>query len=98
MKVQRVCCWFLFCCIALLGITDASSDDGESEKEILSRVQEKVLSRKRRYLTFPEGSSLQVGKDISSEYIVSLAINLYRLQSSIKRFRSLACHSCTQLV
>lgn len=67
MKVQRACCWVLFCSVALLGIKGASSDGDKSEEDILNRVQErvqeKVLSRKRRYLTFPEGSSLQVGKE-----------------------------------
>lgn len=29
---------------------------------LISANPEKILSRKRRYLIFPEGSSLQVGK------------------------------------
>lgn len=62
MLVKRGLLWLLFCSVAFYGINGDDLSAEEMEEEIFGRVEEKVLSRKRRYLTFPEGSSLQVGK------------------------------------
>lgn len=61
MRLQRACLWLLCSSLVLV----SGSSDKDLENDMTQRVEEKVLSRKRRYLTFPEGSSLQVGNNKS---------------------------------
>lgn len=83
----------------LLNVDNADGSDGNSDFEQLieSKLNEsarsqtmqtqELLSRKRRYLIFPEGSSFQMGESVSSLMPLNVAIymlHLFRPQFSTK--------------
>lgn len=69
MRLERVYMWIILLCTPLLGVlsvTDREPEDGNKDDS------GKVLSRQRRYLTFPEGSSLQVGNQSMDQNSIRL--------------------------
>lgn len=54
-----------------------------SEENILNQNGEKILSRKRRYLVFPEGSSFQMGKSKMCLIKMKLSFVKNKVQNSI---------------
>lgn len=96
MWLERACLWLWLGLIIVTQtavtavaegvIEQKTSTTGPSSDDTLAtRIEEKVLSRKRRYLTFPEGSSLQVGNNNYNEQKSS--------QSTIQSGGDLPCHS-----
>lgn len=110
MRLQRACLWLLSCtALVVLVVSEVAQVSGASDlddNDMINRVlQEKVLSRKRRYLTFPEGSSLQVGnKSKGFRCVCSISSSEspsrlpFPLQSLTRQSLSLACHCSTPSV
>lgn len=58
---MKLICIRIFCVLFTSKLIDAVDTLNEDIQFSLNNDKMKLLSRRRRYLTFPEGSSLQLG-------------------------------------
>ena len=66
---------YSFLIISIIGVQMVSIERNENYV-VNEKVDEKLLSRKRRYLTFPEGSSMQLG-ELAAYFVKRINSNLF---------------------